>query len=602
MSSKAQKRNRLSAAIWAYRQIWNTSSKLVALMLITTTVRGVLPAGFAIVIRGLVNSVTQMVAEGTRDYDEAMFWVILSMLIALAEVILVLLGNLFREYLKNDLTLKVNSLVMRHASALDLPFLENATNRELLGRVRQNPGARLQALFIRSLESTLALIQVVSLLAVLVWLEPLIVLIAPILAVPFFVFHWRLARARYMTEYDRNRDRRWSNYFLSQVTSPETIAEVKHLNLGNFLADRFVAMLETFRAQDRKLQLRQFRGSTIFSVITVIAFYLLFARVVYQVLNGALTIGDMAIFAGAVAQLRNALQSSIRSAANAYEQTLFTADLRNFLQTEPQVLDSPTPIFDPIKGSISVNRVNFTYPGSDEQILHDITFSIDVGEKIAIVGENGSGKSTMAKLLVRHYDADSGAIAIDGKPIACYALPHLHSRIALLSQTYGRYEASMAENIAYGDWDRLSKDRETIEHIASMTGLDRLADRFPKGLDTTLGRMFSEHNLSAGQWQLLAVARTLARNASILILDEPTSNIDVRSEHSLFQAVENLTRGLTTIIISHRFSTIRMMDRILMMHKGRIVEQGSHHELIAAKGRYWQLYLMHDRYRATISE
>jgi ATP-binding cassette subfamily B protein len=166
-----------------------------------------------------------------------------------------------------------------------------------------------------------------------------------------------------------------------------------------------------------------------------------------------------------------------------------------------------------------------------------------------------------------------------------------------LGQTFGKYEASMAENIAYGDWDRLAEDRDAIEQIASLTGLNHISDHLPAGLDTELGREFSDNNLSAGQWQLLAIARTLARNASVVILDEPTSNIDVRSEYALFKAIEQVTVGVTTIIISHRFSTIRMMDRILVMHEGRIVEQGSHDELMSAAGRYKSLYTMHEHYR-----
>lgn len=593
--------NRLSAAIWAFKMIWQTSYPLVAGMLVSTFIRGIIPAGFAVVIRGLINSVTEASGQELIGLEEPMFWLLLSLLITVSDVLLVLVGILLSDYLRNDLTLEVNAVVMRHASSMDLPYMENAKNRELLARVRQGPGVRLHSVFSQGLSTALSVIQVVALVSVLTWLEPLMLLVAPIVAVPYLVFHWRLARLKYLTEYNRTRDRRWSNHFLSLVTSPNSVGEIKQLRIGKLLAKRFVTYLTAFRDQDRKLQLRQFAGGAIFSVVTVAAFYALFARVVYRVVEGILTIGDLAVFAGAVARLRSALQTAIRSAANAYQQTLYIAELRDFLASEPQVRDARSTITDPLIGELSMEKVGFSYPGTSEIVLRDVSFHISAGEKVAIVGENGSGKSTLAKLLVRLYDADTGNINIDGKPVETYQLAYLHSRVALMGQTFGKYEASMAENIAYGDWDRLAEDHEEIERIASLTGLNHIAKNMPDGLDTMLGREFSESNLSAGQWQLLAIARTLARDASVVILDEPTSNIDVRSEHALFRAIEQLTAGLTTIIISHRFSTIRMMDRILVMHEGSIVEQGTHEELMSEGGRYKNLWKMHEHYRATDS-
>lgn len=594
----SQAQNRFSAALWAVRLIWQTSAKYLSGMLIGAVIRGVVPAALALAIRGLINSATDAVGPDGNGSEEIMFWLVLALAITVVDVILVLVDKLFSDYLRNDLTLSVNSIVMRHASSLDLPYLENAENRELLDRVRQNPGARLHGMFTQGLSSALSIIQVASLVAVLAWLEPLVLLIAPVVAVPFMVFHWRLARVRYMTEYNRTRDRRWSGYFLSNVTSQSTIGEIKQLGIGELLTRRFIAKLETFREQDRKIQFRQFRGGALFSVTTIVAFYALFARVVYQVLEGVLTIGDMAIFAGAVARLRSALQLSIRSAAHAYEQTLYIADLRDFLESTARVVDVENAITDPVKGDLRVNKLQFSYPGSSEVVLREVSFHLKAGAKVAIVGENGSGKSTLAKLLVRLYDADSGEILLDGKPIAAYKLSYLHSRLALLGQAYGRYEASAEENIAYADWERLAEDCQSIEQYAEQTGFKKISDRLPQGLNTNLGRRFSDIDLSAGQWQLLAITRTLAREASVLILDEPTSNIDARSEFSLFKAIEKVTRGLTTIVISHRFSTIRMMDKILVMHQGRIVEQGSHEELMAAAGRYKELYTMHEHYRA----
>jgi len=331
--------------------------------------------------------------------------------------------------------------------------------------------------------------------------------------------------------------------------------------------------------------------------VTTIAFYVLFGRVIKRALEGTLSIGDVAIFGGAVVRLRSALETGIQFAAKAYEQTLYVSDLRDFLNSQPMVEDRGARLPAVVRGALTVDKVCFTYPGSDNITLHDVCFEIAPGERVAIVGENGSGKSTMAKLLARLYDPDSGAIKLDGQALADYSLPYLHTRIALLGQSFGRFEASLADNVAYGDWERLSVDRAALENLIASTGVDHIAAGLPQGLDTQLGREFAEYDLSGGQWQLVAIARTLARSASVLILDEPTSNIDARAEHALYKAIDKVAAGITTIIISHRFSTISMADRILVMDKGRVIEHGTHQQLMSAEGHYARLFTLHEHYR-----
>ena len=596
-SANSSNQIRLAATVWAFRLIWQNCHLLVSGLLVCTVIRGLVPAVFALVIRGLINSVTETVGQDNLGFETQLIWLALALAITMFDVLARASSQLLSDRLKSDLTLKVNSLVIRHASLLDLPYMEDARNREVLDRVQQDPGNKLHLLFTFGVSAVLFAIQVTSLAAVLTWLEPAVLLFASLFAVPFFIFQWRLTKARYMTERNRTNKRRWTRYFLSKVTSPDTVGEIKLLGMGQLLARRFVTTMEEFRDQDKKLQFRQFVGGSLFGIVTTIAFYALFGRVVFKVYEGSLTVGDLAIFAGAVVRLRSALEGGIRHTARGYEQTLFIADLREFLDSRAMVTDVKGNVHEHINGALSVNGVSFSYPGSDHVVLNDISFAVGAGETIAIVGENGSGKSTLAKLLVRLYDVDQGTITLDGRELGNYPLKWLHSQVALLGQAFGKYEASIAENLAYGDWDRLIADRQEIERLAAATGVDHIAGSLPAGLDTTLGREFSEHDLSGGQWQLLAIARTLARRASVLILDEPTSNIDARSEYALFKAIGKLTEGITTVIISHRFSTIRLAERILVMHKGRIVEQGSHAELMSAGGQYENLYTLHEYYR-----
>jgi ATP-binding cassette subfamily B protein len=591
----ASRHQRFTATLWGLHLIWQSHRRLVLGLAACTLVRGMAPAGFAMAIRGLINAVTSNSGPTDAGLESPMAWLLIAFAVTIADSLTGLASQLLSDRLKSDLSLEVNSLVMQHAAGLDMPYLENAANREVLERVRQDPGEKLHQLFIHSQRAILAGCQVLSLAGILTWLEPAILLFALVLAVPFMIFQWRLSRRRFFTEVNRTGKRRRTAYYLSRLVTATHAGEIKLLGIGKLLTDRYITQAEEFRDQDQQLQLKEFSGGVVFMTVTTIAFYVLFSRVIMRAIEGNLSIGDVAIFGGAVVRLRSALETGIQFVARAYEQTLYVADLRAFLQSSPMVQDHGGKVPALIRGALTVDQISFTYPGSDDITLHDVSFELAPGERIAIVGENGSGKSTLAKLLARLYDVDAGTIRLDDQPLADYPLAYLHTRIALLGQSFGRYEASLADNIAYGDWQRLTTDRTALEQLATTTGVDHIAAGLPQGLDTQLGREFAEHDLSSGQ--LVAIARTLARGASVLILDEPTSNIDARAEHALYQAIDQIATGITTIVISHRFSTISMADRILVMDHGRIVEQGTHAQLLSAGGHYAGLYALHERYR-----
>ncbi|MFO7551955.1 MAG: ABC transporter ATP-binding protein [Haliea sp.] len=598
LPTDSRTRGRFTGTVWGLQLVWRNHPGLVLGLAGCMLVLGMAPAGFAIAIRGIINAVTAGTNGASTGFDVALPWLLLAFGITIADSIARLASQLFSDRLKSNLALLVNSMVMQQASQLDMPYIENAVNREVLQRVRQDPGDNLHLLVTHSYKTVLSAFQVVTLAAVLAWLEPAVILFAAVVALPFLAFQWRLSRRRYRTEYNRASKRRWSRYFLSRLTIPDHAGEVRLLGIGHLLTDKFIAAMKDFRDQDQKLQLRQFAGGATFVSITTIAFYALFGRVILRTVEGELSIGDLAIFGGAVVRLRTALETGINHAARAYEQTLYVADLRSFFLSLPMLEDSGTAKPEAIVGAIELRNVCFTYPGTDEVVLRDVSFNIAPGETIAIVGENGSGKSTLAKLLARLYDPDRGCLMLDGTDLRQYPLAFLHRQVALMGQNFGRYEASVAENIAYGNWERLAEDPGAIAQLAAATGVDHIAAALPDGLDTRLGREFAEHDLSGGQWQLLAIARTLARDAAVLILDEPTSHIDARAEHAFYAAIEAVAGSATRIIISHRFSTIRMADRILVMADGRIVEQGTHQSLMAARGHYEQLFALHEHYRA----
>jgi ATP-binding cassette subfamily B protein len=243
-------------------------------------------------------------------------------------------------------------------------------------------------------------------------------------------------------------------------------------------------------------------------------------------------------------------------------------------------------------GSVELIDVSFTYPGAGSPAISDISMYIRPGEVVALVGENGAGKTTLAKVIARLYDPDWGSVRFEGIDVKDWSLEHLHRRIAFLSQGFARYEATAAD-IANGDWHRLLDKPDRIRDVAAAAGCDGLIQTMPQGYDTMLGRMFGEHDLSGGQWQKLAMARVLGRDASLLILDEPTAHLDARAEYELFCRFRDLAKGRTTILVSHRFTTLAMADRIFVMDGGRIVESGHHNDLLARSGAYARLYDMH---------
>jgi ATP-binding cassette subfamily B protein len=247
------------------------------------------------------------------------------------------------------------------------------------------------------------------------------------------------------------------------------------------------------------------------------------------------------------------------------------------------------------RGEIEFRQVSFTYPGAVRPSVADVSFHIRPGETIALVGESGAGKTTLIKLLARIYKPSHGSILLDGVDIHTLPLADFHRQFSFVFQNFGRYEATAADNIAYGDWRRLLHDRARIEHIAQTAHVHAMIEAMPRGYETSLGRLFGEFSLSEGQWQKLAVARAFAREAAVFILDEPTASLDVRSEHALFSRFHHLAQGRTTLLISHRFSMVRMADRIFVMEKGRLVECGTHQELLARAGQYASLYELHRR-------
>ena len=588
----------VDAARWSVKIVWSTHPTLIFWFAFIILCNGLFPAGMALIMRGLINAIVDATRQQSDQLAPLLPWLFLGLGLAIMIAVSELLQRFLAGRLADEVDLSITSKTLHQASRLDVAFFENPRNQDIIYRARQDSSHHLSRFLITTLGLVSSIIQIVSLVAILIFVEPFALAVLFPLAVPHFLFQWFTSMKYYQVAFKLATKRRWSQYFSSLLTNRDSIPEVKILGLAPLIMDKFRSLMIEFRDQNRERYLYRFVGSSVFAVITTIAVYGLFAHVVYKVLNEGLTIGDVAIFAAAALRLRGALESMVKGSASVFEQTLYISNLREFLNIKPRSLNTAGQKPSSLKGRIEFRNVSFSYPETNTVTLSNITFTIEPGETVALVGKNGAGKTTLVKLLARFYDPGKGEILFDGIDTREWSLDYLHQKITFVFQSFIRYEATAHENIAYGDWKRLLHDRKETDQIANEAGVSQLIQKMPHGQDTLLGKRFGQYDLSGGQWQHLAIARALAREAKLLILDEPTSNLDAEAEHNLFKHFCGLAKGKTTVLISHRFSTVSMADRILVMDNGCLVEMGTHKDLMAQNGHYAKLYEFQHRQKS----
>ncbi|RLT22886.1 MAG: ABC transporter ATP-binding protein, partial [Chloroflexi bacterium] len=493
-----------------------------------------------------------------------------------------------------QLSFYIATQMMQKSVELDLQYFEDPTFYDSLQNARRQAEFRAMALVTGVFAIVQQTVTLSSFLVLVIRFQPWIALVLFGATIPAFIAQGRYSRLFFRLLTRRAPEFRQLRYLEELVTSDKTIKEVRLFGLGKSIIDRYTTTFMQYFHEDVAIARRQSLLGTVWGLISTASFYVSYGWIVWIALSGNLTLGGLTFYTAILRQSQTTFQGLFNSVNWLFENGLFMTQLLDFMALQPIMPQTKNPIAmpNPLVEGITFHDVSFKYPGRDEWTLRHIDLHIKAGETLALVGLNGAGKTTLVKLITRLYDPTEGKITIDGIDLRDFDQDELHKRIGVIFQDFVRYQMTLKDNIGFGNVERMD-DIERITHAAEDGGAAEIAAQLANGYDTTLGRQFMDgRELSGGQWQKIALSRAFMRDGGILILDEPTAALDAQHEHEIFQHFRELTQDRTAILISHRFSTVRMADRIAVLSDGAIVELGSHAQLLANKQRYAELFEM----------
>ncbi|MDR3485482.1 MAG: ABC transporter ATP-binding protein [Bradyrhizobium sp.] len=582
--------------------VWRTSPELTAASLMLRLVRAVMPVITLYVGKLIIDNVVSLVQAPHRP-ETLRLWLDSGLLnwlglLLLAEFALAVLADILGRVvslidglLSERVTNASSVRLMQHAATLDLEDFEDSEFQDQLERARRQTSGRM-SLMGQLFGQAQDIVTVVSFAAGLIFYAPWLIALLFLALVPAFVGEAHFNAQSYSLDFVRTPERRELDYVRQTAASVETAKEVKIFGLNGFLINRYIRLAADFYAANRRLALRRAGWGGLFTAIGTVGYYLAYAYITWRTLTGEFSVGDLTFLAGSFRRLRALLEGLLTSFSSTAGQALYLNDLFSFFEVTPEILSpqNPRSFPNPVLYGFEFEDVGFRYPGSERWAVRHLSFTLHAGEVLALVGENGAGKTTLVKLLSRLYDPVEGRILLDGHDLREYDLDALRGSMGVIFQDFVRYNLNAGDNIAVGKI-AARDDLARIDRAAKSSQADEVVAKLPAGYQQMIGKRFKDGvELSGGEWQKIAIARAYMREAAVLILDEPTAALDARSEFEVFQRFKELSSGKTAILISHRFSSVRMADRILVLADGTIEASGTHDELLAQSGRYSELF------------
>ncbi len=573
--------------------VWKSSKKLTIANLVLTVIQGLLPLIPLYLMKLLIDSIENIINGSSTESFQYTAYIIAGMgATALLSALVKSISGIVEQTQARVVTDYMQDILHTKSIEVDLKYYEESkfydTMHRAQGEAPYRPTSIVNGL-IRTIQSSISLLAMIGLLLSFHWGVAVILLAA---ALPGVLVKLKFSKINWTWQRKRTETERKSRYIHWLLTSVAHAKELRLFGLGEYFRKQYTALRIILREEILDISKRRATKDFISQAIATLLIYGSLAFIAKQAYIGLITIGGMVMYFQAFQRGLGFLKGLLGSIAGLYEGNLFLSNLFDFLDIKPSVIDPVTPKAFPktITDGIEFKNINFSYSTSKNKVLNNINLKINPGEMLALVGENGSGKTTFVKLLCRLYDPASGQITINNTCIKDFKVNDHRGNIGVIFQDYAKYHLTVSDNISLGDIQH-APDETTIKKAAQAADADKLIKELPNDYQTVLGRSFKGgQELSIGQWQKIALARAFIRNAPIVILDEPTSALDAKAEHAVFDKFREIVKDKTSVIISHRFSTVRMADRIAVMHEGQIIEHGTHDELIKLNGKYKEMY------------
>jgi ATP-binding cassette subfamily B protein len=574
------------------RFVWESGPSVVFWNIAIRLLVAFLPVGIGIIARSIIDGINSLTHN--RPLPHHFWWLVgAEMTLAVLMGILSRSVDYFDNLLADRYTHHVSVEVMRKAASLDVTVYEDPVFYDRLERARVQATDRLAMIqqMGRLIQQS---VTAIAFSAVLVYYSPFLLLLLVLGIVPAFLGESHFAFLTYAKNFRQTPLRRQMDYLRQVGGSKEAAKELRLFNLSDYLTNRFTALSLNIYEENVALNRRRLFWGGLLAIVGQLGYYGAYGFSIYRTIQHVYSIGDFTLITTAIMQAMSNIQQAFSTASGVADQALFLTDLLAFFEMKPRVESKANGLRvpRPIQQGFEFRNVSFAYPGTERRVLSDFNFFLHCGERIALIGENGQGKTTIVKLITRLYDPTEGQILLDGVDLRDYDLDDLHAEMGVIFQDFMRYEMTAKQNIEVGRIE-VEHTPEELEYAAKKSLASEVIGKLHGGFDQMLGRRFEGGvDLSGGEWQKIALARAYLRDAQLLILDEPTAALDARSELEVFERFAELTQGKMALLISHRFSTVRMADRIVVLEKGKLVEEGNHTDLIALGGRYAAMFEM----------